>query len=853
MKNTGNIKLNPNPPIEDSSEYKFSGYFLLITILICIVPFILNLFGIYFSSHQYDFSSSTLDSPKLSKDDLQEEMFHALSGSLQHGLLEWSAVIAALLTSILAFAHFSIRKDITTPIIGITLFCSAIMDTFHTLAALRLVSAVADNSNFIPFTWALSRSFHSILMFFGVIVCLKIKNHKLNWGLRHIFSLAIFISLIACVLMYFTANSPQLPQTQYTDTWFSRPFDIIPLFIFLISVPLFWFLYLKMPSLLTASLLFALIPEIILETHMAFGSEVLFDNHFNIAHFLKIVAYLIPFFGFVGDYLNEFHMQAKTKSKLEERECRLQAIMDYSIEGIILTNNYGFIESANQACSKIFGYETKELLGLNMIKLIPGLNNNNYISNNQISETIWNANTVGLEQEMLGSRKKGDSFPVALSVSQFTLDQQQYFSLIVRDFTEKKKIENELLHRIKIAELNSDIGFIVNHEAEMDYMLQRCTETIVYHLDAAFARIWLLDKESNVLLLKASAGMYTHLNGEHSQIPVGKYKIGYIAEQQTPHLTNQVIGDTRVSNQEWAKQEGMVSFAGYPIVLGNELLGVVALFAKFPLNDLTIQSLESVTHLLAIGMHRILADEELRRLNTDLVKQSESLQRSNEDLQSFAYSASHDLQEPIRSVSNYLSLLTKKYGDQLDPNVMRYITNSIDSTTRMKTLIQDLLEYSRISTSEFELEMVNLSKVMEYVSGNLNLLIEETSTSIEYTNLPDVNGDFSQLVKLFQNIIQNAIKYKSTSDPVIKISAENNHDMIRISIADNGIGIKPEYRTRIFEIFKRLHTREEYSGNGVGLSLCKKIVERHQGTIWCESEVEQGSTFYITLPKHTDS
>jgi light-regulated signal transduction histidine kinase (bacteriophytochrome) len=195
-----------------------------------------------------------------------------------------------------------------------------------------------------------------------------------------------------------------------------------------------------------------------------------------------------------------------------------------------------------------------------------------------------------------------------------------------------------------------------------------------------------------------------------------------------------------------------------------------------------------------------------------------------------------------------LFLFIKKYGDQQNPEAMRYIKKAEESTNRMKSLIQDLLEYSRISTRANEFEPISLAEILQRVIENLNHIIGESKTSIDYTELPEVYGDFSQVVQLFQNIIQNAIKYRGEPNPEIIIRAETKERFVQISIADNGIGIEPEYQLRIFEIFKRLHTREEFPGNGVGLSICKKIVERHQGKIWCESIQSGGTSFFFTLP-----
>jgi PAS domain-containing protein len=228
-------------------------------------------------------------------------------------------------------------------------------------------------------------------------------------------------------------------------------------------------------------------------------------------------------------------------------------------------------------------------------------------------------------------------------------------------------------------------------------------------------------------------------------------------------------------------------------------------------------------------------------------KLNEELLRSNNDLQSFAYVASHDLQEPLRMVTSFTQLLSKRYGDKLDENAKEYINFAVDGAKRMHDLLSGLLAYSRINTKAQEFRRVDLNDVLSSVTKNLSLLIKERRTVIHAPKLPVVFTDECQMIQLFQNLISNSIKF-STGSPKIFISVKNQIDQFVFSFKDEGIGIEPKYFERIFLIFQRIFPREKYEGTGIGLAVCKRIVERHGGKIWVESEPEKGSTFIFTIP-----
>lgn len=225
------------------------------------------------------------------------------------------------------------------------------------------------------------------------------------------------------------------------------------------------------------------------------------------------------------------------------------------------------------------------------------------------------------------------------------------------------------------------------------------------------------------------------------------------------------------------------------------------------------------------------------------------LSRSNSDLEQFAYVSSHDLKEPLRMMSLYAQLLEKEVGPNLDPKTSEYLEHIVDGAKRMQNLINDLLVYSRVSGTKEETELIDLNRVVVSAKEDLQSLIRDGGATITCDPLPCVLGHRTQLVQLFENLLSNALKFRGTDRPQVHIGCEREEGHWVISVKDNGIGIRPEYRERIFVIFQRLHNRKEYPGTGIGLAVCKKIAERGGGRIWVDSEPGKGATFRVSFPQ----
>jgi len=382
----------------------------------------------------------------------------------------------------------------------------------------------------------------------------------------------------------------------------------------------------------------------------------------------------------------------------------------------------------------------------------------------------------------------------------------------------ERQLELELRDRqVRHMALRADVSAALS-AGDLGKMLSSVAAAVLQHLAVSTVEVWTVDAMGQSLELGAQAGAVRH--APDARVALGAGDVGRIAGSQAPVL------------------EG--GFAGYPLVLAERSVGVVAVYGAVELAPDMLEAVASVADTLAQGIER-------KRAEDALALHVRELARSNAELERFAYVASHDLQEPLRMVGSYTQLLGRRYQGKLDSDADEFIAFAVDGVERMRALINDLLAFSRVGTRSAEMAPVALAVPLAEAMANLQIALKESAAEVVVAELPTVTADVRQLVQLFQNLMGNALKFSGDGKPRIEVGAERIGDEWRISVRDHGIGIDPAFFDRLFVVFQRLHNRSQYAGNGIGLAICKKIIERHGGRIWVESSLGDGATFYFTL------
>ena len=487
------------------------------------------------------------------------------------------------------------------------------------------------------------------------------------------------------------------------------------------------------------------------------------------------------------------HELAEALRESEERyRMLLDGIQNYAI---FMMDTQGRILSWNAGAERIKGYTADQIIGHNFSCFFPPED----IKRGRPEEVLRIAAASGRhEEQSMRVRKDGSRFlaGVTFTALRDPVGNLQGFSEFSHDLSESK--ESEAKYR-GLLEAAPDAMVVVNVAGEIVLLNVRAEKEFGYSRDELIGQ-----KVKNI-------------------IPEG--------------FAERLIADgTRSAAEALAQQIGM----------GIELIGRRKDGSEFPI-ELMLSPLESAEGILVTAAIRDISVRQ--KAEKHLVKTVGELKRSNDELQQFAYVSSHDLQEPLRMVSSYTQLLAKRYKGRLDSDADEFIAFAVDGCNRMQGLIQDLLTYSRAGTNGKELHEISGEDALRVALTNLRPTIEQSGAVVTHDSLPAVTTDAPQLTQVFQNLIGNAIKYRGHEVPQVHVSATNNGgDEWIFSVRDNGLGIDPQYFERIFIIFQRLHGREEFEGTGIGLAICKKILERLGGRIWVESQPEKGSTFYFALP-----
>jgi signal transduction histidine kinase len=439
--------------------------------------------------------------------------------------------------------------------------------------------------------------------------------------------------------------------------------------------------------------------------------------------------------------------------------------------------------------------------------------------------------------------------PVAASLDEFDREHQR----LLTDKLSQKVEELEAVG-LRLAAL-IEVGQKLASVHDEDRLLQSVCDAAREIVGAKYAAVGISPDDVSIACRYFASGLGNEEARLLSSSPGVQALLGEVLSERRAVRSHSVECDLESSGLP-----PLGSFLGAPIVTQSHLYGWLCVAGKTSADEFSAEDERLAMTLAAqaaVAYENALRYSAIQQHNAELEQRVQErtleLKRSNAELEQFAYVASHDLQEPLRMVSSYCQLLEQRYKGQLDDRADKYILYAVDGALRMRNLINDLLEYSRVGTRAREFQPMDSQRAFAQAFANLHKLIQETNAVVMCDSLPIVSGDDVQLVSLFQNLIGNAVKFHGEEPPRVFVTAKQSENCYVFSVRDNGVGIDPQFFDRIFVIFQRLQTKTKYPSTGIGLAICKKIVERHGGRIWIESELGKGSVFYFTIPHHHEA
>jgi PAS domain S-box-containing protein len=533
-------------------------------------------------------------------------------------------------------------------------------------------------------------------------------------------------------------------------------------------------------------------------------------------------------------------------------ETRYHELFDNANDIIYTCDLEGKFTSLNLTAERLTGHKREDVLKTDIGKIVAP----EYMElvRQTIADRIANKiEAVPYEIEIIC--KDGRRLPVEINARLVYEDGRPVaIQGIARDTSERKRDERIRQRLSSQAALRADISdILISGDITLKQSLQKCAEAIVTHLDAALTRIWLFDEKEQALDLQASAGIYTRIHGAHTRVPLNEFKLGSIAEEKRPHLTNDLVNDPRMGDRDWARREGLVSFVGYPLLIGDRLIGVIAMFAKHRLEPDMLNSLEAVADKVVQSVQRRWIEEQ----RAAFLEREQAARRLAEDANrlkdDFLAMISHELRAPLTAILGWAQMLRSGALDRASAE--RALLTIERNAKSQAHLVGDLLDASRITSGKLALETrpVELMSIVEAAVDGVRPTVEAKNLRMQIVLEPWVgpfNGDQERLKQVVWNLLSNAIKF-TPQGGLIEVRLERLEGKALLIVSDTGQGIDPEYLPYVFDRFSQMDSssRRRQGGLGLGLAIVKHIVELHGGAIYAYSRGEgQGSDFMVTLP-----
>jgi PAS domain S-box-containing protein len=474
---------------------------------------------------------------------------------------------------------------------------------------------------------------------------------------------------------------------------------------------------------------------------------------------------------------------------------QFRALLESAPDAMVILDQHGSIQLVNAQTERLFGYQREALIGKSVEVLIPERLRGHHVGHRDRYFSKPNVREMGAGLDLWGRRKDGSEFPIEISLSPMETETGTWATAAVRDVTERMKAE-----------------------ARFRSLLETAPDAMV-----------IIGTDGRIALVNAQA----------------ERVFGYPRNELIGETVEKLIPERLHGRHVGHRSQYFDNPKVRPMGTGFELWGRRRDGSEFPI-EISLSPMETADGQFATAAVRDITDR--KAVEEKLARYAESLRQSNAELEQFAYVASHDLQAPLRNVVSFTQLLQAELDIAPDSDARTYMEHIVDSGSQMQTLIKDLLGFSRVGKQDTAMSEVDCEEVFRQVATQFIAISRERNAEISHDPLPTVCGSPHELKQLLQNLVGNALKFQKGPSPKVHVSASRDGDEWTISVRDHGIGIKPEHHARIFQIFQRLHTAREYEGSGVGLAICQKIVSRHGGRIWVESDGEQGSTFRFTVP-----